>query len=229
VFTFILITGMQAQEQKEATYPKISFFDANISIFTPQGRFKSNVVNPKVGLTLGYIRQYKAEMPFFIGAEFSYNSLGSADDRFTELLDFDLVDFDYSTTSSLFGFNGRFLFFPNFHIGDLEFSLEGKLGFKWLLTTTSKTAVDDLDSSSSNVNKGDLSLTYGIAAGMNFPIAPNIYLNFKLNYLPGLSAAYYTIDPTNRVQSSTLDYFRLRNSNTDLIRWDLGLMFSPSW
>ncbi|MBC7885026.1 MAG: outer membrane beta-barrel protein [Saprospiraceae bacterium] len=209
--------------------PKINFLELNVSFTKASGFFKRNYPSVKLGFEMGYLRQLKAEKPLFWGISFYYTHLDNVKATISELLDFSFVDFDYSTTSSLLGLNGKLRFYPNINLGKFESYLEAQLGYKWIYTATTKTIVDDEDSSDFAIEKGSLSLTYGIAAGLNYAIKDNIYINLRANYLPGLSTAYYVKDDQNNVEFSTIDKYDLKNSTTDIIRWDLGVTFWPSF
>ena len=71
--------------------------------------------------------------------------------------------------------------------------------------------------------------SYGISAGLNYPVSDNIYINVRANYLPGLSIPYYVKDERNTLEFSTIDKFNIKNSTTDIIRWDVGVTFWPSF
>ncbi|MBL0101543.1 MAG: hypothetical protein IPP49_17140 [Saprospiraceae bacterium] len=85
---------------------------------------------------------------------------------------------------------------------------------------------DDAESSDTNLEKGSLSLSYGISLGFNIPISNKLYLNLKGSYLPGLSTPYYALRPENSIVTSTLDGFDLKRSTTDIFRWDLGVTYN---
>jgi len=82
---------------------------------------------------------------------------------------------------------------------------------------------NDQEASDSSIEKGSLSLTYGASGGINFPVNGQLYLNFRANYLPGLSTSYYVRNDSNTLSFSTIELFDLKKSTTDIIRWDLGV------
>ncbi|MBK9735702.1 MAG: hypothetical protein IPO92_12340 [Saprospiraceae bacterium] len=207
----------------------INFFEINLCAIKPIGAFKKNIPSTKPGIEIAYLRQIKAEKPLFWGLSFYYTQLGNSSATLEEFLDFALVDFNYSTTSNLMGLNGKFRFYPDISLGRLEPYLEAQLGYKWLYTGTTKTLASDTESSDFMFEESNFSLTYGISAGLNYRVKENVYINFKANYLPGLSTAYYAKDKNNQIEFSSIDQFNLKNSTTDILRWDLGVTFWPSF
>lgn len=203
---------------------KVNFLEGNITINQPIGFFSRNITSPKIGFEAGYLRQIQPKSPLFWGVSGYYLSLGSSG-TFTiaEQLDFNLVNFDYRSTSNLLGFNGKMRFYPNLPLGKTEFYAEALLGYKWLYTTTNKTLSSDSESSDTHIEKGNLSLTYGVGAGINYPISPSLYFNIRGNYLPGLSKTYYVLNQDKQIKTTTLDMFDLKKSTTDLVRWDIGV------
>ncbi len=220
IFFFLLFGSCAAISGQS----KVNFLEGNVTLNKATGFFGRNVQDVKLGVEAGFLRQLKTETPVFWGISSYYQSLGrSGKYIIQEPLDFDLVDFDYTTISQLIGFNGKLRFYPKIYLGKTEFYVEAMFGYKWLFTTTNKTITDDNESSDSNIEKGSLSLTYGVAAGLNYPVSPSLYLNLRANYLPGLSKQYYVLDESNTITESTLDLFDLKKSTTDIIRWDFGV------
>ncbi len=205
---------------------KVNFLEAGLSFMQPTGSFGRNVTSPKLAVNFGYLRQVNVDKPLFWGLSVYYSKLGSASDVVQEIIDFSLVDFDFSTNSHLLGFNGKLRYYPDFYIGKLEFYIEAQLGYKWLYTTTNRTVSGDSETSDTNVEEGNLSLTYGLSGGLHYPIkGDNTFLNFSVNFLPGLSERYYVENPNNSISTSTLDYFDLKKSTTDIFRYDLGITY----
>lgn len=228
LFRYILLTWMVgllftfiAEGQS-----KVNFIEGNLTVNVPSGFFKRNIPNPKIGFEGGFLRQIKTESPMFWGLSVYYSTLGrSGTVTLSEQLDFNLVDFDYHTTSHLLGFNGKMRFYPNIPLGKVEMYAEALIGYKWLYTTTNKTLSSDAESSDTDIEKGSLSLTYGAALGINYPLKQGLYFNIRGNYLPGLSKSYYVLNKNKGVKNTTLDLFDLKKSTTDLIRWDLGITY----
>ncbi len=221
-------TGNQNTEN-EYLYPRVNFLELNVSFINTNGSFEKNFPNTKFGFEMGYLRQIKPQKPLFWGLSLYYSFLENQKATFKEALDFSIVDFNYTTSTNLWGFNGKLRFYPNLYLGKLESYIEAQLGYKWIYTGTTKTLVDDEDSSDFYIEKGSLSLTYGISAGLNYPISNNVYINLRANYLPGLSIPYYVKDDRNRLEYSSIDKFNIKNSTTDIIRWDVGITFWPSF
>ncbi|MGB4958728.1 MAG: hypothetical protein WBO36_04580 [Saprospiraceae bacterium] len=222
-YFIILIFLSSSFSTKLLAQNKVNFLETNIILSQPQGFFYRNVPRAKVGFELGYLRQLKSQTPLFWGLGIYYHQIGHQGATITELLDFNLVNFDYSTTSNLLGFHGKLRFYPDIHIGKLDFFVEALMGYKWLFTSTTKAFSDDPDSSDFAIEKGNLSLSYGAAAGVNYPVNDKIYINFRANYIAGLSSQYYALNPDNDIRFTTLDQFDLKKSTTDIIRWDLGV------
>lgn len=205
---------------------KVNFLEAGLSYLQPTGSFGRNVNNPKLALQLGYLRQVKIDKPLFWGIDLYYTSLGSESDVIQEIIDFSFVDFDVRTSSHLLGFNGKLRYYPDFYIGKLEFYAEAVLGYKWLYTTTNRTVSGDSETSDTQFEESNFSLTYGVAGGLHYPLkSDNTFLSFSVNYLPGLSINYYVENPDNQIDTSTLDYFDLKKSTTDIFRYDIGITY----
>ena len=204
---------------------KVNFIEANLTLTQNQGHFKRNIQEDLFGLEFGYLRQLKLDKPIFWGISIYYTKLGNNSGTFQEVVDFEIFDFDYTTTSNLLGFNGKVRFYPTLYLGKIETYIEAQLGYKWLFTNTTRSVVGDSDSSDTNTEKGALSLTYGGAIGINIPLNNRLYLNFRANYLPGLSVPYYAYNYQNELVSSTLDGFDLKRSTTNIVRWDLGIIY----
>jgi len=202
---------------------KVNFVEGNIAISKPSGYFAENISKSKIGAELGFLRQLKIEKPLFWGVSVYYHVLGSGSAEIIEVLDFQVVDFNYTTNSQMLGFNGKMRIYPDLRLGNLEFYAEALLGYKWFFTKTRKTIIGDGDSFDSFVEKGDVSLTYGVALGLNYPCTQNLYLNLRVNYLPGLSIPYYVKNNVTSVNYSSIEFFDIKRSTTDIIRWDMGV------
>ena len=208
LISFSLVLGIYGPVISQS---KVNFIEGNITLNKATGYFGRNIMDTKVGFEVGYLRQLNISKPVFWGISIYYQGIGrSGTYTFEEPLDFNLVEFDYSTVSQMMGFNGKFRFYPDIYLGKLDFYLEALMGYKWLFTTTNKTLAGDPDSSDSHIEKGRLSLTYGVAAGLNYPLSQSVFLNLRGNYLPGLSKQYYVLDETNTIRDSTLDLFDLK-------------------
>lgn len=231
LYLLIISTSINSNllAQENESFSKINFLEANVSIFQPLGPLKRNLPQTRLGLEIGYLRQLEASKPLFWGISTYYTRLESASATLEELLDFALVDFDYTTTNHMAGLNGKLRFYPDIYIWNIELYAEAQLGTKLMYTTTSKTLSDSQDNSDTSFDNSGWSLTYGISAGLNYPIKNNFYINLRANYLPGLSTSYYKENPTNTIFNSTVDLFDLKNSTTDIIRWDIGVTFWPSF
>lgn len=204
---------------------KINFIECNVTYTQALGFFNRNIKNDKIGFEVSYLRQLKQQKPIFWGISLYYNQIDRSSALIQEILDFQFVDFDYVTTSNLLGLNGKFRFYPNVNLGKIEWYLEAQLGYKWLFTYTTKTLSDSTDSSDSNSESSNLSLTYGISSGINYPVSKDLYLNLRANYLPGLSARYGVINPEKEIVESTFDIFDIKKSTTDVLRWDAGITY----
>ncbi len=220
---FFLLLVVIFPENKSNAQSKINFVEGNLAFMQPTGFLSRNIQNTKVGFEAGYLRQLKLEKPLFWGLSIYYHPINSGSATIQEVLDFDLVNFDYQTTSNVLGFNGKMRFYPDLNLGKLELYVEAQLGYKWFFTSTSKTLTNDQDSSDYSFEDSSLSLTYGASGGINFPLNDQLYLNFRANYLPGLSTSYYVRNDSNTLSFSTIELFDLKKSTTDIIRWDLGV------
>ncbi len=223
---FLIIIILTSAMLPSKAQQKINFAEANLGYCKPTGYFGKNIREPQLVFEVGYLRQLKVDKPLFWGVSVYYTQLGFAGATLDELLDFNLVTFDYCSTSNLLGFNGKMRFYPNFTLGKIEIYTEAQLGYKYLFTNTTKTlANSNSGSSSTHLEEGTLSLTYGVSGGLNIPLNNQLYLNVRANYLPGLSVGYYNLMKDNMIRVSSLDKFVLKHSTTDIVRIDLGVTY----
>lgn len=220
IFLFFIIVINVGSAQS-----KVNFIEGNLCFVQPQGHFQKNLQDNYLGLELGYLRQLKLNKPLFWGISIYWSSLGHNTATFSEVVDFEVFDFDYSTTSNLLGFNGKIRYYPAIYLWEIETFIEAQIGYKWLFTNTTKAVANDSSSSDTELDKGALSLTYGGAIGINYPVSDNLYLSIRANYLPGLSTPYYAYNHQNELVSSTLDGFDLKRSTTNIARLDIGLTY----
>ena len=68
-----------------------------------------------------------------------------------------------------------------------------------------------------------------MSGGINYPIKPKLYLNFKISFINGISVPHYVYNDKNIITDSTLDKFDLKRSTTDIVKWDLGILFWPNF
>lgn len=203
------------------------FLEVGLSYNKPSGIFGKNMRTSRLGFDLAYLQQLKPEKPLFWGVGLYFIPLDEAGVTISEPLEFQLVDFDYSTSNNIVGLHGKFRFYPDVYLGKAEFYLEAQTGFKAILATTTKTLVSD-GSADSNFERAGFSLTYGAGVGANYPVADKWFINARVSYLPGVSTKYYAFNPSASAQSSSLDFFDLKSSPTDLIQWELGIMWHIS-
>ena len=223
---FLNLCQLNGQESSIPNqYPILNFIGLNISRINPLGPFKANTGNGYFSGEMHYYRQFKKGSPLFLGLSTYYTMLGNRKAVITEFLDNTIIDFKYSTSSHLWGFNIAGRFYPDLYVGKAEFFTELLIGGKWFFTTTTKT-IPDTEDSDIRMDRGRLSLDYGIALGMNYPVYKSLYASIKSSYLPGTAGSYYVRNDKSFIEYTTLEGFTLKNSAVELLRWDLGITFT---
>ncbi|MCC7444134.1 MAG: hypothetical protein IT263_04805 [Saprospiraceae bacterium] len=203
---------------------KVNFIEGGISYYVPSGLFGQNNGN-KVGFELAYLNQIRENNPFFWGISTHYTSLGSYNAIVSQVVDFYIYDFNSTTTTNLWGFNGKLRYYPDIYTGRFEVYFEALMGFNWIFTYTSKILESDPDNSSGQFDEGHIAVNYGAAAGIQYPAGKNFYINLKGGYYPGLSVPYYALSNKNTNLQTTLDAFELKRSTTDIMRFELGMTY----
>jgi hypothetical protein len=221
--SLLQLKGQESSLLKEE--PILNFIGLNLSWVNPLGPFKENTKAGYLGCEIHYYRQFRKGSPLFLGFSTYYTMLGNRKAVITEFLDNTIIDFKYSTNSHLWGFNTVGRFYPDLYVGKAEFFTELLIGGKWFFTTTTKT-IPDTEDSDIRMDRGRLSLDYGIALGMNYPVYKSLYASIKSSYLPGTAGSYYARNDKSFIEYTTLEGFTLKNSAVELLRWDLGITFT---
>jgi opacity protein-like surface antigen len=240
VSVFVLLLSHNigfTQEEEETEYmfqsiedddetDRLFFIEVGGTYTTPKGIFSRRLGKDELfGFELGCLGQIKKDKPLFIGLHYSNNSYGRANATLTEELEFTLVDFDYRTSAQIHNIHSIVRFYPAIGFWRIDPYVEAWAGTKWFLTSTTKSLVDDAESSDTNFSESDAALSYGGAIGLNCKLANSIYLNLRASYLPGLQASYL-VYRANTIKTSTLDAFDLVRSGTDIILYSVGLTIS---
>ncbi len=223
-FCFVFF-GVFVQSDELSAQSKVNLFEGSLSYMIPSGAFSDNGISNKVGFELAFLRQIGYEKPFFWGVSAGFFNIGHYNAVTHEIVDFSVYEFNSTTNSNMWIFDGKVRYYPNLNLGPVELYVEATIGFKWLYTFTRKTLAYDDDNSSGAFNEGQLALSYGFNTGLQTKLAQNIYLNFKGGFYPGLSVPYYALVNNNRAIYTTLDAFELRRSTTDILRFDLGVTY----
>ena len=221
----LVISGFFVQSGVLSAQSKVNLFEGSLSYMIPSGAFGDHITSNKIGFELAFLRQIDYEKPFFWGVSAGYFNIGHYNAVTQEIVDFTVYEFNSTTNSNLWGFDGKIRYYPNLNLGPLELYLEALIGFKWLYTFTRKTLVYDEDNSSNAFNEGQIALSYGFNAGIQAKLAQDIYLSFKGGFYPGLSVPYYALKKNNITIYTTLDAFELKRSTTDIMRFDLGVTY----
>jgi hypothetical protein len=210
---------------QEDKIPKINFIGINFSMNMPQGDLRAHSGTYIPGFELHYYRQFRESSPFFWGVSTYYFNIGRREAVLTEFIDNTIADFRYRTVSNVWGFNGAGRVYPDLYLWKMEFYAELLFGGKWFFTNTSKTMIDTEDSDL-RMERGRFALDYGLAVGMNIPVSGILYINTKASYLPGNATSYYARNDKAFIEFTTLEGFDLKNSSTEIFRFDLGVTFA---
>lgn len=205
---------------------KAHMVELGLSYNKPVGLFGRNMPRARLGFDAAYLRQLQTDKPIFWGLGLFYIPLQEKNALITEPLDFQLVDFDYSTSTNMAGLYAKGRFYPDLYLGNAEFYIEALAGFKLMIATTSKTLVTDASSTDSQFESSGFSLSYGASAGANYPVSNRIFINTRISYLPGVSTRYYVRNTSAKAVNSSLDLFDRKSSPTDLVRIEAGVMIS---
>jgi hypothetical protein len=204
----------------------INFLNIGVGAMTPQNAFKNKVSENLFQFNVSLFRQIKKYKPFFAGFEFAYAEIDVFSSDVEYVFDDGSVEFlPDNVRSDIKQFNliGRYYLPISFWVIDpfAEFGYNAQ----WYST---KSTIDlGNDESDQKYVKNDLVGQYGFAAGLNFRVKGDYYGLVRIGYYSGLSAYYYTLkENTNYQTNSTINYFALQKTATDMIKWDVGFTFA---
>ena len=195
--------------------------DANIAIVDPINNFGEEVVGGKVGFSISVLRQVKPESSMFIGLG-SYYARIARDLQENVTTEGDAVD-DIAN-SNMLGFDILFRYYPNVYIWQFEPYIEGTIGYRTFYTVTKSFFPDFNETSNYQTNEFNGALSYGFGLGTHIYVDTKWSINLKFNFQVANIANYY-IEREVKNSLDPLENMSLENSQTDLLRFDIGISY----
>jgi hypothetical protein len=201
--------------------------EVGLSYLRPTGIFSDYHNVNGVGLEGGIHFQFDPSHAYTVGILGSYHYFDSNKIEFVEQIDGINIDLEESVTSQLFTFLGTFRYYPPLLKSDIKIYTDLYFGPKIFFTTYSLRDSDGGDYVSEfDIEKSDVSLSYGVGLGIQIPLWRYMHLNLKGSYIPGVSASYYNkISPEVEDPEFALDGYELKNSSTNAGYLSLGISF----
>lgn len=195
---------------------RMSFAEFSIDRIFPIGTFKTNLDRKLTGATFSYLYQLKKDKMDFAGFQINYARIGGISSSFG--------DFDVLTGSSIVGVQGLFRHFPNFYFWKIEPFIEVEFGPQFFYTQTTTSFFDEGVSDDIDFDEFDTSIMYGIGGGFTLHITGQVFFMSKWSFIGGTSVTYL-VDGDN-IQPFPLDNFRPETTQTNYLKWRIGLTVS---
>jgi hypothetical protein len=208
LFNFANLSISQEVAELEMDDTKIIFFEFGGECILPQQNFKKNLKKDLLfGGQIAFLKQLRSQKPIFWGVEYGYTRYGSANASFEELIDFNVINFDYHTYANMQKFLGTIRLYPAINFPYMDPYLEIQAGGRWLLSATTKTNTDIEDGTSDFFSESSAwSWTYVFSSGFNFKIGDFAYINLKGSYQYG-TRVKYLVDDNLEIIGSSVDAF----------------------
>lgn len=226
-FVFIAL-GLNAQDiDSEENISRIIMPEVFISRLQPTGVFADNHSSGGIGLEGGVHFQLDVSHPYTLGILGSYHYFDSKSIEFVEKIEGIDIDLSENITTQILTVLGTFRYYPPILDSEVKIYTDLYFGPKIFFATYRLTDLDGGDYISEfNVEKSDVSMSYGLGLGLQIPLWRFIHLNVKASYLPGVSASYYhKIDPEVADPLYAIDAFELKNSSTNSLFFNIGVSF----
>lgn len=221
----ILLLGvgyLKAQEDVRAS--RIYFVDVHLSVIQLQNTFADRISGTKFGLGTAFLIQFKPDRPSFVGIGLRWARLQRNQIEYQDPVD--LFPIEDATTTNLWSLDGIYRHYLGFGFLGLEPYVEARLGLLAQVTNTYLTSPDDEEFSEFDNQNFDVSTTYGIAMGLNYPINNYVYLSTRMGYFTSLSSEYDVFVDENSLPQSSYDAFERKSSPASRVRYDIGITFA---
>lgn len=216
-------------------YPDFLLLSGGVVVGIPVGQFQEKLNASGVGGGGGLMLRVNRELPIYAGFELSGFNYDRERDIFLLALDNgDLVSVEMETRTSVFTGHAMMRIAPPTQFFIRPY-FDAMMGLKNLFA---KTLFFDLgapndDPFDRNIEKGDWTFSYGIAAGLQIPIGKSIrgiqfLLDLRCAYQKGAAAEYFVRreDLTGITVEEPIDVFETKNSTTDVLMPHLGVIIN---
>lgn len=227
VVLFILPVMIFAQNNDEdgidlgedAELFRVRLAEFSLEYMKPQNSFADRMNKSAFGASGTLLYQTKPESPTFMGFDFYYGQFYRVSTTF--------IDVVQRSRTNVFGLDllTRYYPFNNFPVVDPF--IEGMIGAKYLMTSTSVNLIDTGESLDFDVESGKFSFSYGFSAGLQMNVYKDVYyLNLKASYLRGSSNGFYALPDDIPNQDLTINDLDFKNAPIDLLRYQIGVSFA---
>lgn len=193
-----------------------------LDLSDPVGTFGENVESPGFGISMAAFMQAKPTTSHFYGLDFRYQQFQSVSNIHDVLIDGVYYSFDSRASTNLANFSLKYRYYPSFSLWIFEPYIEGGIGYNWWFTSYSTRDIEFENEFNTNIEKGELSFTYGMTVGMQFAVSSMCYINTKVEYAPGNTSEYHARNDVNNY-GDPLEAYTLRKTTTDLVRYAIGV------
>jgi hypothetical protein len=203
---------------------KLKIMDFMLDIGVPQRAFSDRLNKTGVGFNFTMLFQLRLNKPGFLGFDLYGYHMDRERDIIIDFINGNSVELERNFNNWIVGGDLVYRYFPPLNIPVIEPYFEGLIGYKWIFSTYETKDIIDDASLDFQFYKSSWSLSYGISLGAQIFLSDRYYLNIRATYLPGNSVSYYSRNPDadGSNTSSPTDYFDLKNSATDLFRYQFG-------
>jgi len=217
------------EEEEFIEIRRVHFVELSFSLYRPLDVFAEKI-DPSLlsGFSLGYLIQLQKEKPSFLGFEVFHMHLGNYSTMYDGIVGIEQLELNGRVASNALGMNINYRHYLPLKWGRLEPYVEGQFGTKWMYSYLSETGVffDEEPYDNFDFLTSEWSLTYGGAAGLQFHLADDYYLNLKASYHLAVSGEY------ERRITENLDFvefpqeaFETVQSATNMAKIDIGMTF----
>lgn len=209
------------------TLIRVKLAELSVELTQPLSIFGDRMNRTGFGFSGAYLHQLRPNGPVFLGMDAYWNTFYSVSVTFQDAVDGFLEDLRERSRTAIAGTDFVTRYYP--FIGPIveDVYVEGLLGVKYIYTTTSVSIVSTAESLDFDIESAKLSYSYGASVGAQFNIKDYMYfLNMKMSYIKGTSAAFYAIPEGQDNRDLTISDLDYRNAPIDLLRYQLGVTFA---
>jgi len=223
---FFVSNSIIAQEQEvEEEYTESyasSIIEGSISILDPIFNFGDEIDGIRLSLNAGYYHPLGEDNQMYLGFSGYYAQLDrdvqqnvtSAGENVNDIANSNMVGLDFGMR-----------YYPNFSVLNIEPYIEANLGARSFYTVT-KAFFPDLDETiDRETQEFNIAMGYGFSLGLHIYVSDETAINLKTNFQFSNIARYYSELEDNPNNEFPIDNFELQTSQTDFIRYDLGVSY----
>ena len=176
----------------------------------------------KIGFSIAAYSPFNGDEQVYIGIISHYTLLSRDVQENVTLNGEDVNDI---ANSSMLGLDLGFRYYPSIYFLNIEPYVEVNLGARSFYTVTKSFFPDLNETTDRQTNEFNVVLAYGFACGTHIFVNDETAINLKVNFQLSNIARYYVDSPENPNNTNPLDNFDLETSQTDFIRYDLGVSY----